>query len=84
VDLEVVLQSGTLYSDTNAALFRAVVSGDPSVIHFDAVSFPSLFEVPVGLRPFFQAEVLVPSLVVPSFIHFPLDLKPVLDSTVAL
>ena len=86
VDLDVVLQSGTLYSDTNAASSRAVVSGDPSVIHFDVVSCSSLFEVPFGLRPFFQAEVLVPSLVAPSLIHFPLsvDLKPVLDSAVAL
>ena len=79
VDLDVVLQPGTLYSDINAASSRAIVSGDPSVIRFDVVSCSSLFEVPFGLRPFFQAEVLVPSLVAPSFIHFPLSVKPVLD-----
>ena len=84
VDLDVVLQSGTLYSDINAASSRAIVSGDPSVIRFDVVSCSSLFEVPFGLRPFFQAEDLVPSLVAPSFIHFPLSVKPVLDCDVAL
>ena len=86
VDLDVVLQSGTLFSDINAASTRAVVSGDPSVIRFDVVLCSSIFDVPLGLRPFFQAEVLVPSLVASSFIHFPLsvDRKPVLDSAVAL
>jgi hypothetical protein len=57
---------------TRTLPLRAVISGDPSVIRFDVVRCASLFEVPSGLRPFFQAEVLVPSQVAPSFIHFPL------------
>jgi hypothetical protein len=71
VDLDVVLQSGTLYSDSNAASASAIISGNPSVVRFDIVLCESLFEVPSGLRSFYQAEVLIPSQVAPTFIHFP-------------
>jgi hypothetical protein len=71
IDLTVVLRSGTLYSDRNAAATSAVVARSPSVIHFDTVLKSSQFDVEPRDRAFFQAEVLIFSHVPPSFISFP-------------
>ena len=47
IDLSVILRSGTLFSDRNAAASTAKVSSSPSIIHFDIIRHSNYFRVPV-------------------------------------
>ena len=59
IDLNVILSSGTLFSDRNAAASTAIISSSPSIVRFDIIHHSNQFEVPIVDRAFFQAEVLI-------------------------
>ena len=71
INLSVVLIPGTLFSDRNAAANTASISDSVSGIRFDIALCSTQFCVPAADRPFFQAEILVPSNIAPTFIIFP-------------
>ena len=70
VNLGIVLTSGTLFSDRNAAASTALVTDNPSHIRFDVALCSNHFSVSRANRHFFQAEVLIPSKIPPCFIMF--------------
>ena len=71
VHLGVVLTPGTLFRDRNAAANSAVISDNPSITRFEVAMQSHQFALAPADRPFFQAEVLIPFKVSPSFIFFP-------------
>ena len=75
IDPNVALIPGTRFSDRNAASSSAVISEDPQVIRFDVIFKPNQFAVPALDRPFFQAEILIPSTVPTSFILTPFQAR---------
>jgi len=66
-----VKKPGVLFSDCNATRKDAVTSPNPNVVRFDLVKARNQFAVPVEVRHFYQAELLVPSPVPPELIPFP-------------
>ena len=60
VSLEVVSRPGVLFSDCNATRKGSIISTSPKIVRFDIVGKP-YFEIDDSLKPFYQAEVLVPS-----------------------
>ena len=69
--LDVLLRPGILFSDVNATKSGAVLTNRPNHVRFDAVKVQSAFDLPLALRKYYQAEVLIPSPVPPEFITFP-------------
>jgi len=61
IKLEAVSRPGVLFSDRNATRHDAILSESPAAVRFDVVKKTNAFTVPELLRPFYQAEVLVPS-----------------------
>ena len=72
VNVCALLAPGTRFSDRNAAAHSALISENPSVVRFDIALRTNPSGVPVADRPFFQAEVLIPSKISPFFITVPL------------
>src|SRR6185312_5730169 len=71
IKLEAVSRPGVLFSDRNATRHDAILSESPASVRFDVVKKTNAFTVPELLRPFYQAEVLVPSPLPPHLIIFP-------------
>ena len=46
-------------------------SDEPHHIRFDVVQEKSVFDVPIDLRAFYQAEILIPAQIPPNFLIFP-------------
>jgi len=74
VSLEVVSRPGVLFSDCNATRKGSIISTSPKIVRFDIVGKP-YFEIDDSLKPFYQAEVLVPSPLPPHLITIPAPMK---------
>lgn len=61
-----------MFSDCNATRSDTVCSNNPGIVHFDVVKAKSLKAVDDDLKQFYQAEVLVPSVVPPHLLIFPM------------
>ena len=72
IDLQVVSRPGVLFSDCNATRTGSIQSIRPTIVRFEIVKACSQRDVPVEERPFYQAEVLVPSPLPPHLITIPL------------
>jgi len=75
IKLEVVSRPGVLFADRNAVRRGALISKSPENIRFDIVRAESAFAIPLQLRHFYQAEVLIPSPLPPHLIIFPSEAK---------
>ena len=71
VDLDALFRPGVMFSDCNATRRDASILDRPTEVRFSLVKKQSAFDVPLHLRKFYQAEVLVPSPISPEFIIFP-------------
>ena len=71
VKLEVVSQPGVRFFDCNATRTDARQSTNPSIVRFDVVRAKKQGDVEKVLQRFYQAEVLVPSPILPHLIVFP-------------
>jgi hypothetical protein len=71
IKLEAVSRPGVLFSDSNATRSNAVISDNPDIVRFENAKAESMFSVPELVRPYYQAEVLVPSPLPPHLIVFP-------------
>ena len=71
VKLEVVSRNGVRFFDCNATRADARQSSNPSIVRFDVVRAKRQGDVEKDLQRFYQAEVLVPSPILPHLIVFP-------------
>ena len=71
VKLEVVSRNGVRFFDCNATRADARQSTNPSIVRFDVVRAKRKGDVEKDLERFYQAEVLVPSPILPHLIVFP-------------
>jgi hypothetical protein len=71
IDLEVVSRPGVLFCEKNAASSDALPSSDPRVVNFDVVKSRNYFSIPSNKKHLFQAEVLVPTVILPHLIKVP-------------
>jgi hypothetical protein len=65
-----------MFSDRNATRHDVSISTNPDIVRFDVVRAENAFKVPDLLRPFYQAEVLVPSPIPQHLVMFPREKKP--------